>query len=176
MLDGLGASYYASAAATALHTDICSPVATSPTWSGLDKAHAAALETNGSPVWHRLLEELRPEIVVLSGGKSHLERVKFAPMTEKWEAIHSFERTHNGSLRSQPFKVRARWYNVAGDRSLFVVGLPAKRTPFGALSKAQKREAGVVALETYHQRTIGPRVEDRTFAGARTRSGRNLCR
>ena len=33
MLNGLGASFYEGKPSTALHTDICSPVATDPTWS-----------------------------------------------------------------------------------------------------------------------------------------------
>lgn len=169
LLDGLGAGYYASAAATALHTDICSPVATNPTWSALDKAYSAvraALETDGSPVWHTLLEALRPQVVVLSVEEKHLGRIKFAPMSEEWESIHSFERTRNGSLRAQPYRIRARWFNVEGDRSLFVVGAP-KRTPFGALSNAQKREAGMVALGTYRRGGLQVDESD-TFAGTRT--------
>ena len=43
LLDGLGASYYPGSASTALHTDICSPVATDPTWNDLDKVSEAAL-------------------------------------------------------------------------------------------------------------------------------------
>ena len=35
MLQGMGASYYDGARNTALHTDICSPLATDPTWSWL---------------------------------------------------------------------------------------------------------------------------------------------
>ena len=37
LLAGLGTSYYEGGASTALHTDICSPVATDPTWSRLGK-------------------------------------------------------------------------------------------------------------------------------------------
>ena len=150
LLSGLGASYYPSAASTALHTDICSPVATNPAWSQLSRAHpavSAALETDGGPLWHTLLEALRPQIVALSVAKRYLERIKFAPMTEKWEAIHAFEQTGNGTPRS-PYEVRARWYEVDGERSLFVFGRAA-RTPFGSLADAQKRGVGAVALAAY---------------------------
>ena len=63
LLNGAGASYYAVEASTALHTDICSPVATSPTWSQLDGADHAAIEADGGPLWHMLLEALRPQII-----------------------------------------------------------------------------------------------------------------
>lgn len=36
LLRGLGASYYDQASSVALHTDLCSPLATDPTWSRLD--------------------------------------------------------------------------------------------------------------------------------------------
>ena len=74
LLNGLGAGYYEGGASTALHTDICSPVATSPTWSGLDKADQEFLETDGGPLWRMLLETLQPQIVALSVAKAHLKR------------------------------------------------------------------------------------------------------
>ena len=92
LLNGVGASHYDGGASTALHTDICSPVATNPTWSQLDKTDHAALEADGGPLWHMLLEELRPQIVALSVAKSHLERIEFAPKTG-WERVHAFTRT-----------------------------------------------------------------------------------
>ena len=103
LLDGMDASYYHGRASTALHTDICSPVATNPTWNNLDKADREALEDAGRPLWHMLLEELRPQIVALSVAKAHLERIKFTPMTN-WEVIRAFKRKANGDLRSQPYE------------------------------------------------------------------------
>ena len=176
LLNGLGASYYAGTASTALHTDICSPVATNPTWSQLSKAHPAvctALETDGGPLWHLLLEALRPQIVTLSVARRHIDRIRFPPTTERWKAIHTFERTGNGATRSRRYEVRARWYGVDRERSLFVFG-PAAQTPFGLLADAQKREAGAVTLEAY-QAGLRSVLHDRTCStvacprrGART--------
>ena len=147
LLNGVGASYYNGGASTALHTDICSPVATNPTWSQLDKTDHAALEADGGPLWHMLLEELRPQIVALSVAKSHLERIEFAPKTG-WERIHAFTRTGNGDLRSRPYEVCIRWYEVGCERTLFVFG-PAAQKPFGLLADDQKRKAGELLLEAY---------------------------
>lgn len=44
LLRGLGASYYEAAPSVALHTDLCSPLATDPTWSRLDPREQALLE------------------------------------------------------------------------------------------------------------------------------------
>ena len=62
-------------ASAALHTDICSPVATNPTWSRLGEADRADLQADGGPLWHTLLETLRPHMVVLSVARDHLGRI-----------------------------------------------------------------------------------------------------
>ena len=55
LLNGAGASYYADESSTAVQTDICSPVATEPSWTGLDKSTPADLQTDDVPLWHRLM-------------------------------------------------------------------------------------------------------------------------
>ncbi len=146
LLNGTGASYYASKASTALHTDICSPVATNPTWSQLGETDRSGLEADGGPLWHMLLEALRPHMVVLSVASDHLRRIKFAPV-DGWRNIHEFKRTDSGRSRSHPYEVCTRSYEVDGERSLFVFG-QAARKPFGLLSDNQKHEVGAIALET----------------------------
>ena len=73
LLKGMEASFYGGGASRALHTDICSPVATSPTWNDLDEADRKILESDGVPLWHLLLETLLPQIVVpLRGWQSRV--------------------------------------------------------------------------------------------------------
>lgn len=148
LLNGAGSSYYAGeAASTALHTDICSPVATDPTWSRLGRAEQAALEADGGPLWHMLLEVLRPQIVALSVARKHLKRIEFASNCE-WRTIHKFEKTRSGAPRVRPYEIRVRLYDVGGERSLFVFG-PAFMKPLGKLPNTQKRETGAIALKKY---------------------------
>ena len=147
LLNGLGASYYEGGASTALHTDICSPVATDPTWNDLDKADQTALMDHGHPLWHMLLEKLRPQIVALSVRKKYLNHIEFAPMNG-WRSSTPSREHVAGEFRSQPYEVCARWYEVAGDRSLFVFGAAAQM-PLGKLAAGQKREAGEMLLEVY---------------------------
>ena len=147
LLNGLGASYYEGGASTALHTDICSPVATDPTWNKLDKAAQTALMDHGHLLWHMLLEKLRPQIVAISVRTEYLDHIEFEPMNG-WDIIHIFKRKSNGELRSRPYEVRARWYEVAGERSLFVFGRAAQ-TPLGLIAHKQKREVGKLLAEVY---------------------------
>ena len=140
LLDGMEASYYEGRSSTALHTDICSPVATDPTWSGLGPAVRRNLEKDGGPLWHSLLEALRPHIVILSVARRHLSRIRFTPLSE-WRIAHVFKRTQAGALRKQPVRVCVRRYQVGGEPSLFVF-VPAAQQPLGRLGSNQKREAG----------------------------------
>ena len=66
LLNGAGTGYYGDRSSTAVHTDICSPVATDPTWSRLDDTARRILEAEGGPLWHELLVALRAHVVVLS--------------------------------------------------------------------------------------------------------------
>ena len=147
LLNGAGASYYAGKVSTALHTDICSPVATNPTWSQLGETDRGGLEADGGLLWHMLLVALRPHMVLLSVASDHLNRINFAPMTD-WEVIHAFWRTGSGVSRSRPYRVRARWSAVDGERCLFVFG-PVAQTPFGLLPDRQKRETGAIAHRAF---------------------------
>lgn len=144
LLNGLDASYYDGLPSTALQTDICSPVATDPTWSGLEGAARKALEKDGGPLWHALLETLRPQVVVLSVARRHLTRIEFRALSE-WKVVRVFERTKAHAPRAQPLKVCARWFKVGGGPTLFVF-VRAAQKPLGLLASSQKREAGMIAL------------------------------
>ena len=148
LLNGAGVSYYTGETSTALHTDICSPVATNPTWSKLHDAERAILEPEGGSLWHLLLAALRPHLVAVSVAKRHLDRIEFEPPGSEWEVFHTFDRTGSGEPRSRPYEVRTRWYEVGGEPSLFVFG-PAAQKPFGLLHDSQKRELGAITLEAY---------------------------
>lgn len=148
LLNGAGASYYPGDASTALHTDIRSPVATNPTWSKLSDADQSTLAADGGPLWHVLLEALRPQIVVLSVAIRHIECIEFEPLYDEWNVIHTLYQTKSGAPRSRPYEVRTRWHDIGGGPSLFVYG-SAAQTPFGLISDFQKREVGEIMLEAY---------------------------
>ena len=145
MLNSLEASYYDGQPSTVLHTDICSPVATKPTWRELEPADRKTLEEDGIPLWHSLLKTLRPQVVLLSIARPFLARIQFKALGE-WKVLHVFERTKDGGLRKQPIKVSARWYEISGGPS-FLIFVRAAQKPLGRLGNAQKLEAGAIVME-----------------------------
>ena len=140
LLNGLQTSYYGGQPSTALHTDICSPVATDPTWRRLGRDARRALEHDGVPLWHDLLNVLNPQVVAISVAGRHLQQVAFRPLSN-WMDAHAFDETGDGVPRAQPVQVWTRWYEVGGESSLFVF-MRAAQTPLGFLGDRQKREAG----------------------------------
>lgn len=150
LLNGMGASYSLGNSSIALHTDICSPVATDPTWSRLDVEDRRILEADGVTLWHSLLKVLRPQVVLLSIAKRYLSRIRFGPLDSEWKSIHTIDRTGSGAHRSSPYAVQARWFDIAGEPALSVFGRAAQK-PFGLLAESQKRKAGAIAWDVYRK-------------------------
>jgi hypothetical protein len=78
VLNGLDASYYTRKRRdgrrptnTALHTDLFSPLATEKSWSKLvasknraEREIAEKMRKNGEVLWHRLIDKLRPDLII----------------------------------------------------------------------------------------------------------------
>lgn len=145
LLRGLGASYYDAAPSAALHTDLCSPLATDPTWSRLDRDEQAVLEPAGQRLWQELVEALQPDIVLISVRRQRLSMIAF-PLVEAPSVIH----TVDGPARARPYRIEAFRHELAsGKAPLFVFG-QASQTPFGSISAAEKQRIGARILELVH--------------------------
>lgn len=144
LLDGMGAGYRPGQPSAALHTDICSPVATDRTWSKLDDGDRRLLQADGVPLWHRLMEALQPHIVVLAIARRHLADIAFEPVDNGWGDLHIVDTKVGGEPRKPPYRVQARRYAVGGTAALFVL-CPAMRSPL-PIGTAQKQELGAIIL------------------------------
>ncbi len=133
LLNGLGASFYDGAPSTALHTDLCSPLATDPTWSQL-RGVRELLEGDGVGLWHKLVERLAPDAILISVARSHLDKIGF-PRVGAWKTIFTVE-------RENPFAVEAVRIRVTDDRTTLLVFGRAANIPFGTVSGADKRRIG----------------------------------
>lgn len=72
VLNGIDASYFGNDN-VAIHIDIHSPVATSPTWTGLDSQQQNLLNTNYTNLFAQLISYLNPQYIISAEDKSVLE-------------------------------------------------------------------------------------------------------
>lgn len=76
VLNGLDTCYYENSKTnTALHTDFCSPLATKPTWSRLNKKQQDMLSSKGFEIWKDLVLEIKPDLILLSISKDYLNQL-----------------------------------------------------------------------------------------------------
>ena len=142
ILNGMGASYYSTNGYSlrALHTDICSPWATNPTWSKLPVSEQKKLISTGFPEWQDLVDELEPDIILFSIPQKYVKMLNIGPFDD----LCSFPTTKDGQIRKKPVIIQKGMYG----KSLAVFG----RTwsiPFGSLGKEQKKELGNKIISYY---------------------------
>jgi hypothetical protein len=125
ILRGIGASYYSGAA---LHTDIASPVATNPTWSGLKERRA--LVPDGAALWRELVEVLAPDVLLISVARRHLRHLGEV----RWRVFHIVE-------RENPYEVLTA-SAVIGGRDVPVFFGRCVNIPFGSVAAAEKERIG----------------------------------
>jgi hypothetical protein len=136
ILNGKGCSYYTNNGFDniALHTDICSPLATDPTWSRLNVNQQQLLFTQGVQIWWDLIKALAPDIILVSIPQNlflnNISNVLGQPI---------FTITHrvNGIIRQWPYIVYRQQLNINNRLTKIVFGQAANK-PFGTISNAKK--------------------------------------
>lgn len=145
LLNGLDSSYYENEYPNrVLHTDICSPLATDITWSRLDDIPQKRLAYDGIRIWHKLVEILTPDVILISVARRHLDKIRFK-RTRLRKSIR-ITQDKNGEPRNNPYIVSTLNYTLNGKRGILVFG-KAANTPFGLVSNNQKRELGHKLLD-----------------------------
>lgn len=149
VLNGLGASYYSTEdySCRALHTDICSPWATDPTWSKLSVTEQNSLIKTGFPDWKKLVKDLKPDIILFSIPQKYVKMLKVDPLTE----LCRFTTTKSGEQRKKPVIIQKGMYG----KSLAVFGR-TRNVPFGSLGKEQKKELGEQIININKKTNIFP--------------------
>jgi hypothetical protein len=134
LLQGLRCSYYGGAANTALHTDICSPFATTPTWRKVSPDIQFRLMKSGTPLWHALIDWLSPDLIIASVARSHLDRISFVRETG-WLTVYTID-------RKNPYDVELTALRLPDGKTAGLVFGKAAQLPFGTLSNEDKRKIG----------------------------------
>ncbi|MCU1536575.1 MAG: hypothetical protein JWP82_926 [Humibacillus sp.] len=134
LLHGLDACFWDDRPSTALHTDLCSPVPTSPTWSRLSQRQQAELVVDGVPLWHRLVNALAPDVVVFGVAYRAIDQVSFDAEGD-WTPLHTVQRTN-------PYIVEGRRVRLPGGAPTLLVRGRAANTPFGSVKNVDRFEIG----------------------------------
>lgn len=135
ILNGMECSYYGSMQNSVLHTDLCSPLATNPTWSRLPPTPTKrAMTADGSSLWLRLVRYLTPDVILISVARHYLEILDF-PVLGDWNTLYVVE-------RENPYRVEVRKVGDGDGNTITVVFGPASQTPFGKVSTIAKAEIG----------------------------------
>ncbi len=141
ILQGLDCSYYGARTNTALHTDLCSPLATNPTWSKLPESARTALQANGVAMWHNLVGQLLPDVIVISVARQHLSRIRFHRIGPISRLLTIIETT-SGKDRKKPYHVEVQRAELTEVKTALLVFGEAANTPFGTVSNADKVRIG----------------------------------
>lgn len=130
MLNGLDASFYNKKENTALHTDICTPLATNPTWGDLTKEAKMDLQATGVPLWHELIDYLEPDIILISAAGEHLSKIQFETVKD-WETIYT-------SLRDKPYLINSKQVKLSSGKVSSIYFGRASELPFGLVGAEEQ--------------------------------------
>lgn len=103
---------FLSSSCGALHLDLCSPLATNPTWTELNKSYGDQIEEllePGRQLFVRLYEILTPDISIVSVAGEHLDAIWGNPSGEPWQTLVQFPLCDDGiKARDEPYDVKYR--------------------------------------------------------------------
>jgi hypothetical protein len=137
VLLGMGGSYSGGEENTALRTDLCSPLATDPTWSRLN-GQQDVLALDGMALWHRLVDHLAPDVIVISVRGQYRDQIAFADR-QNWQPLVTIQRDDPAKRPYQAVMQRATL--PSGKETLIVFG-PAAQQPFATLTQEARQRVG----------------------------------
>jgi hypothetical protein len=137
VLLGMGASYRGGEENTALHTDLCSPLATDPTWSKLN-GQQDALALDGMALWHRLVDHLAPDVIVISVRGHYRDQIAFADR-QNWQPLVTIQRE---DPTKRPYQALMQQATLPGGKETLLVFGPAAQQPFATLTQEARQRVG----------------------------------
>lgn len=141
VLNGLGASYggkMGCAENTALHLDMCSPIATQKKWSDLSRKEKRYLMPTGREIFEELIKEIKPDIAVMSLGWDHISH---------WNEHFSGNKHWHKVFLEEPGRKEIQWKKDNG--GVLWTNAIIRSVPFSDIGKKRK-EAGEKILELWN--------------------------
>lgn len=137
LLSGMQASYFSGAQNRALHTDLCTMLATTPKWGNLSRDIRGALMENGVDLWHRLIDHLSPHIVIMSFAWEHVNTITYTKGAD-WRTLYEVQKR---KLR----RAKSTVVTVGQKQVVFVWG-ETVNLALGAFNNDEKKEIGKMLL------------------------------
>ena len=153
LLNRMDASLYNNKINTALHTDLCTPIATDPNWfvlqNKINPKTLKRLSDSGFELWLKLMNYLKPNIILMSVGRDHFE-TKSPFNSVKWENFEIIKKK-KGDLFTFPKdtwrqNIR-RLPNIGNSRVYHIINF--KGTAFGHLKVSRCPQAAKLILKNY---------------------------
>ncbi|KAA6301957.1 MAG: hypothetical protein EZS26_001960 [Candidatus Ordinivivax streblomastigis] len=129
----------------ALHTDICSPLATKPTWTILKREQQKSLFEEGFEIWKELIEELQPDVMLIS-----VPRVLLHGIAPTGKELITFDKTKNGGKRKTTYVVTEHIYPLRSGKVTKIIFGQAANKPFDTISSEQKVEIGQTIINNFN--------------------------
>ncbi|MDY0083328.1 MAG: hypothetical protein RBR74_09120 [Ignavibacteriaceae bacterium] len=140
ILNGASSSYYnrKEYPNRALHTDICTPLATHPTWSKLENYQRNLLFSKGNELWIELIEELQPDLMLISIPKELFKK----SITSEGKLLITFDKNKDGSKKKFPYRVDLHTHQLKSGKKVKVIFGKAANKPFDTITNEQKKVLG----------------------------------
>lgn len=139
ILNGMECSFYNDKKKNiAIHTDICSPLATFPTWSKLNKNEKEMLFKDGFLIWNELVNNLQPDCMLVSVPKELFSKLQ----CHNKEILISFTEKKDKSDRKHAYDVCKYDFMLNNGKTVKVIFGNAANKPFDTISIAQKNKIG----------------------------------
>lgn len=100
-----------------------------------------ALQVNGVAMWHKLVGQLLPDVIVISVARQHLSRIRFHRIGPVSRLLTIIETT-SGKDRKKPYYVEVQRAELTEVKTALLVFGEAANTPFGTVSNADKVRIG----------------------------------
>ena len=154
ILKGIKSSYYSNKGFSnrAIHTDICSPLATSMKWSELNDKYfreASKLKKIGQVIWKELIEIIQPDIILTSVRKPIKIKVLGDSNTIFWDSKSNAERNNYQDLtekdkpRKKTYEVYINDYPLKSGKKTKIIYGKGNQYPFMDLDFSTNREPRV---------------------------------
>ena len=142
VLNGMGYCYYEDKNKNiAIHTDVCSPLATCPTWGGLNDNQISKIQSKGIELWIKTVKELKPDLILYSGNDKHLFGIK-----REYDvfSIYTKSKDRFGNPMKRKFELKKMEASFDDFKTTIIIGRNLQGTPYGMLGRDGKTAGNII--------------------------------